>query len=740
MTANGNITHPRILVVDESEDAFARLRELIQSVWGGAATVTWIRGFDQAFAGIPAGIYDIILLDNRPGTIDRLEWLRTQLSRDRVTPVILMAAAPGYDLDLQAMQAGAAEYIVKPELTAPLLERSVRYAIVRARDEAALRESEARARHMAEYAQGLIESSLDIIVSVDLQRRIVEFNRASEQAFGYARAEIVGQSVDRLYADANESARMNETIRRVGLFEGEVLNRRKDGSVFPSFLSATWLKSLTGEAIGIMGISRDITAEKESDRKLSEAGELLQRSHDDLLAILNQLTIGVILTETGRVTFVNRACLETLGVRTSEIVGHVWHEVFPLAAEDRAQVEAMGARPAELRERVPVRITAPGGRPYWLELEVRDDPRGGRRRIVFVYDVSAIHDLRRMLSEKSRFHDLVGRSPAMVRVYEQIRDLAPVDATVLIEGETGTGKELVARALHAASRRADRTCVTVNCAGLSETLLGSQLFGHKRGAFTGAVEEQKGIFETADGGTVFLDEIGDISQSVQTMLLRVLQEKEITRLGEVKPRKVDVRILAATHRNLASEVAAGRFRQDLLYRVRVARVQLPPLRERREDIPLLAETFLARCRASTGKEVRGVSADAMQLMLAYPWPGNVRELQSAIEIAVIHCRGSAIQPNDLPNEIASGRSGAPTTYHSGSAVALPVAPASRIEMAAAGAGIAASADSDERNRILQALRDTRGNRLAAAKLLGYSRATLYRRLSELSIASADIQA
>jgi DNA-binding NtrC family response regulator len=340
-----------------------------------------------------------------------------------------------------------------------------------------------------------------------------------------------------------------------------------------------------------------------------------------------------------------------------------------------------------------------------------------------------------MLSEKARFHDLVGRSPGMVRVYEQIRDLAPVDATVLIEGETGTGKELAARAMHYASRRADKTYVTVNCAGLSETLLGSQLFGHKRGAFTGAVEDQKGIFETADGGTVFLDEIGDISASVQTMLLRVLQEKEITRLGEVKPRKVDVRILAATHRNLAAEVAAGRFRQDLLYRVRVARIQLPPLRDRREDIPLLAEAFLARSRASTGKDVRAVSADTMQKLLAHAWPGNVRELQSAIEIAVIHCKGSAIQPGDLPAEIGPARYGQPMNLAHRSFESPLGLSDSTARASAANTGSVVEAD--ERSRILQALRDAGGNRVAAARLLGCSRATLYRRLADLSIEQGD---
>jgi PAS domain S-box-containing protein len=706
-----NIVAPRILLIQDDERAAALTRELVQRVWGGAATLAWARTAELARDTIFRDAHDVVLLDHRAGSANAFDLLREFQSRGLRTPVIVLTDGGGYDVDLQAMQAGAADCVVRTELAPALLERVVRYAIVRTRDQAALRESEARARHMAETAQGLIDSSLDIIVSVDLQRRVVEFNRAAERAFGCARDEIVGQPVDLLYSEAADGQRVYETIRQTGRFEGEIQNRRKDGSTFPATLSATWLTNPAGESIGVMGISRDVTVQKETQRKLDEAAELLRRSHDDLLAILNQLTTGVILTDGGRVTFVNRACAETLGEEAGGMLGRTWLEVFPLDAESAATIEAMVSRPTALRERVPARITTRGGRTYWMEIEVRDDPRGARRRIVFVYDVTAIHDLRRMLAEKAHFRDLVGRSPGMSRVFEQIRELAGLDTTVLIEGETGTGKELVARAVHHASRRAEKPYVTVNCAGLSETLLGSQLFGHRRGAFTGAVEDQKGIFETADGGTVFLDEIGDISPSVQTTLLRVLQEKEITRLGDVKPRKVDVRILAATHRNLASEVEAGRFRQDLLYRIRVARIALPPLRERREDIPLLVDAFLARSRASTGKDVRHVSADAMQKLLAHTWPGNVRELQSAIELAVIHCKGSAIQPGDLPAEIQ-----------------VPPQPIRPPQTTGELAGI-----DDERERVAAALRAARGNRVAAARKLGISRATLYRRLAELGL-------
>jgi transcriptional regulator with PAS, ATPase and Fis domain len=218
------------------------------------------------------------------------------------------------------------------------------------------------------------------------------------------------------------------------------------------------------------------------------------------------------------------------------------------------------------------------------------------------------------LDQRARFDDLLGKSDIMQRVYQQIRDVARVDSTVLIEGETGTGKELVARAIHSSSDRKQKPFIAVNCAGLTDSLLSSQLFGHKRGAFTGAIEDHQGLFEAAHMGTLFLDEIGDIPLNVQNQLLRVLQEREIVRLGETRPRKIDVRVLAATHRKLNEEIAAGRFRSDLLYRIRVARIFIPPLRERREDIPLLAAAFLAQSTAASGKTVEQISLAASRLL------------------------------------------------------------------------------------------------------------------------------
>jgi sigma-54 dependent transcriptional regulator, acetoin dehydrogenase operon transcriptional activator AcoR len=454
----------------------------------------------------------------------------------------------------------------------------------------------------------------------------------------------------------------------------------------------------------------NLAQRKQAEARASDILAQLQLHRDDLLSILNQLRIGSALTdEAGRVTFVSHVCQQLLGADAERAVGRHWEQLWPLDAPDRLRVATMLRQPAAHRSKLSVHMAPRGGAAHWVDIEVQDDPRDPRRKIFFLYDMSEVHDLRRLLDEKAQFEDLVGRSEPMLRVYQQIREVAAVDTTVLIEGETGTGKELVARAIHFSSRRKDQPFIALNSAGLTDSLLGSQLFGHKRGAFTGAVEEHKGLFEAAAGGTVFLDEIGDIPPNVQASLLRVLQEREIVRLGESTPRKIDVRVLAATHHNLAEDVTTGTFRADLLYRIRVARIALPPLRGRREDVPLLVGALLRQCVATTGKPVHEVSNEVMRSLLAYTWPGNVRELRSAIEFAVIRCKGAVIEASDLPPELTAVRK----------------APA-RVETRGADTG-------NESDRVRAALATAQGNRAHAARILGISRATLYRRMTDLHI-------
>lgn len=458
---------------------------------------------------------------------------------------------------------------------------------------------------------------------------------------------------------------------------------------------------------------RTRAAKRETQRKLDETMVALGKTQADLLLILSSLKVGTALTdENGHVTFLNPLASQLLGLHPTEGIGSRWMEVFPFEEQDKQLLLEMSARPMVSRSNLPVHLETPQGVRYWMEAEVQDDPRDPRRHIFFFYDVTEVHDLRQVLNTRSQFQAMVGRSEPMQRVFQHIRDVAAVDTTVLIEGETGTGKELVARAIHDASHRRAKPFIAVNCAGLTDSLLTSQLFGHRKGAFTGATHDHEGLFESANEGTIFLDEIGDIPMNVQTSLLRVLQEREVTRVGENRPRKIDVRVLCATHRELAQEVTKGTFRADLLYRIRVARVSLPALRLRKEDIPILVGSFLNQFRATLGKKVAGVETDAMRAMMAYSWPGNVRELRSAVEFAVIRCKGSILQLADLPSELQSS--------------ALPQEPGHFGPEAPAPESTLSLKD-----RIAQALAKAKGNRTEAARLMGVSRATFYRQLDRL---------
>jgi DNA-binding NtrC family response regulator len=451
-----------------------------------------------------------------------------------------------------------------------------------------------------------------------------------------------------------------------------------------------------------------VKSHRKAETYLTGRLKVSERAQDDMLALLQHLGLAaLVLDEHGIVTFASHGGLEVLRVESGDLIGRPWAQAIPLHPRDREAVQGVLAALPGRRKAVSVRLAGP--RPGWIEMDVHDDPRHEDRRIVVLRDNTEIHELRRQLDEQATFHDLVGKSPAMLEVYQLVRDVARVDATVLIEGDTGTGKELVARAIHLSSGRKHKPFIAANCAGLTDSLLASQLFGHKRGAFTGAIDDQQGLFEAAEGGTLFLDEIGDVPPNVQTALLRVLQEKEITRLGEAKPRKVNVRVVAATHHNLSEDVVRGAFRADLLYRIRVARIRLPSLCDRREDIPLLTRFFLEHTCAATGKAIDRLSPEALRLLMNYGWPGNVRELKSAIEFAAIGCKGRGIEPIDLPPEIV-GASAASLAF-------CPIRPSPK----------------DEKSRLLAVLADTKGNRTEAAKRLGMSRATFYRRLVEFQI-------
>jgi len=444
-----------------------------------------------------------------------------------------------------------------------------------------------------------------------------------------------------------------------------------------------------------------------ANRELAAAKEI-QRAHRQLLSVLDQLTVGVIIVNPRQeILFVSEATRQLLNLE-DEVIGSTIERALQIQPEAMTELQ-MRIRNPRPRPPLTVRLNLRPDQQAWAELDVRHDPREPCNGILYLYDVTETYELKQVQqSEASNgtskaLAPLVGQSAPMRSVHAQIRTVAGADTTVLIEGETGTGKEMVARAIHEMSPRRARPFVAINCAGLTESLLASQLFGHRRGAFTGAVTDHVGLFEAAQGGTLLLDEVGDMPMSVQTHLLRVLQEREILRLGESRPRRIDVRVLVATHRSLEQEVAEGNFREDLLYRILVVRMLLPPLRSRLDDIPLLATAFMEQLCAVHQKRLDGFSRDAMEQLMSQRWPGNVRELRATIEWAVLRATGPTIRRMDLPSEVVYGD--------------VPPPPSKMVD--------------EKRRRLLESLTHAGGNRSVAARMLGVSRSTLYRQLAAL---------
>jgi len=483
---------------------------------------------------------------------------------------------------------------------------------------------------------------------------------------------------------------------------------------------------LVADAGGAWMILLDSTAEahrqqtfqqQSNDLQLLKARQLsmlaqLRTHNEHLEAILNQLSVAAVrIALDGTVTFVNAFGHRLLASADNTApVGQHWKRLLPLDNNTAAAFEnLLSADDPTASARVRLALETEGALRH-LEAEVRPDPRDSTFRIAYFYDVSELQELRGRLHEKAVFEMMTGKSEPMQKTFQLIRDVARVNATVLIEGETGTGKELAARAIHSCSPRKDGPFIVVNCAGFTDSLINSQLFGHKKGSFTDAVSNQIGVFEAAHGGTILLDEIGDIPMNTQTRILRALEQREIIRVGETEARKVDIRILAATNKNLEEEVKRGNFRLDLLYRIRVARVLLPALRDRREDIPLLARTFAATVAAENEMTAPVIGPEVLAALMAYNWPGNVRELRNAIEFAIIRCRDGMLRCHDLPPEIMTA---AENGQH-------PDAP-----------------PPSDKALLLEALRAGNGRRDETARRLGISRATLYRRMKEYHITEAE---
>lgn len=449
----------------------------------------------------------------------------------------------------------------------------------------------------------------------------------------------------------------------------------------------------------------------------------------ELEAILDTMADGVFVLDTERrVRRWNRAMERLTGYTAEETVGRVCG-VFPWLrdaqeADDGAYCRLFASGSMD-RSELTVSCKDGSTIPVLVSARILHDGDVPTGAVVTVTDISTLKKLesevtllRREVEGRYEFANIIGKSPAMQQVFNLIELAAASQTTVLIQGETGTGKELVAKAIHYHSDRREGPLVSVNCAALSESLVESELFGHARGSFTGALKDHVGRFERANGGTLFLDEVGEIPLPVQVKLLRAIQEREIERIGETKVRSVDVRIIAATHRDLRERVNQGVFREDLFYRLKVFPINLPPLRERKEDIAPLVEHFIRQFNTRTGKDIKGLDPDAMRMVMDYCWLGNIRELENAIEHAFVTCPGGLIGPLDLPLEIRRVELRASVCGE------FPPEPGPQTVRKRHVAG---------KDELLDVLRATGWNKAEAARRLGITRTQVWRRMSQLGI-------
>jgi PAS domain S-box-containing protein len=431
--------------------------------------------------------------------------------------------------------------------------------------------------------------------------------------------------------------------------------------------------------------------------------------------ILESISDGVFTVDhKWHITSFNRAAEEITGISRSEAVGRYCWEVFRsnMCEGDCALRRTMKQGKSIVNTSAYIINSDKKRIPVIASTSVLRDENGTVLGGVEVFsDLSLVEELRRELDSRFQMGDMVSRSPSMQRIFKILPQVADSDSTVLILGETGTGKELLARAIHDISIRRNKPFVAINCGALPDTLLESELFGYKAGAFTNAVKDKPGHFAAAEGGTIFLDEIGDISPAFQVRLLRVLDQHKFQPLGSVKSVKADVRVIVATNKDLAGMVKIGEFRQDLFYRIDVVHIELPPLRDRKEDIPLLVDKFIVRMNSLRGRAVTGMGREALGLLMSHDFPGNIRELENVIEHAFVLCSDGIIEQQHLPHSVIA-RAASPSTDHPTLQDGLKSA---------------------EARAIMDALKRNSYNRLAAARDLGMHKSTLFRKIKKLGI-------
>jgi len=548
--------------------------------------------------------------------------------------------------------------------------------------------------------------------TVDVKRKVSAMNLSAQALVGLKEVETIGRDCREVFVGVPCLASCPFKSRgHASLDEPIIQIKDEDQATHLVTRMATPVFGSDHHTVGCMTILQDH----------SPIADLIDRIHYEersLKIILDNLDIGIFtIDKGGRITFFNTAAEKISGFKRREILGEPCSVIF--GGTEAREVCSMkdtivngqsrSSREGKMitRDGVPIPIRAN----YMSLRNEKGTIVGG---LTTFHDLTLVQQLKQAMRDRYTFHDMIGRSPAMQKIFEMINVVAATDATILIEGATGTGKDLLAKVIHSASRRFDKSFVKVNCAAIPDNLLESEMFGYVKGAFTGAERDKTGRFQEADGGTIFLDEIGDLPLALQAKLLRVLEDKEFYRLGSRHTVKVNVRIISASNRNLEHLVAKRLFREDLYYRLNVFRIELPELRDRRVDLPILIGHILRRLSAARGSRLSEVSEKVMEVLLNYHYPGNVRELENILEHALIICQEDSIQLTHLPEY-------------------LRMRPVVRKAKPADSAKPGFPSENKEHAELLAALEQFSWHRQKAARALGMDRTTLWRKMKKYGL-------
>jgi len=568
-------------------------------------------------------------------------------------------------------------------------------------------------RQSEEKHRSILEEIEEGYLEADVTGKITFCNQSFCRITGYSLDELKTMEFQEYISEggAERVYEVHNNVYKSGVphkgFQYEIV--RKDGAKRIIENSISLMRDSGNHRVGFRSIVRDIT-----DRILIEEEKEKHRNH--LQAIFETVKDAIVMIDSGMVVVEANQAIETIcGLENEAIVGREITSCMTQCSKNCSFVIQKALKSGGMMEETAIKCghaLRPQQKTVISSSPLRDRDDSLKGLVIVIRDITRLSDLEQELGARHQFQNIIGKNSKLQDIYNLLDDLADLETTVLITGESGTGKSIIAKALHYSGNRAAKPMVTVNCSALPEELLESELFGHIRGAFTGAVKDAPGRFQVAKDGTILLDEIGDISPRIQLKLLRVLQEKEFERVGESVPIKMDARLIACTNKNLKEKVKQGLFREDLYYRLKVMELRIPTLRERLEDIPLLVEHFCNSFNRSFQKNIKGISDEVMQVFMRYAWPGNVRELEHGIEHAFVLCRDPIITLKHIPSEMIETTESAATSGKK-------------------------SEVHPEDAEILKVLEKTYWNKAKAARLLGIDRSTLYRKMQKYRLSKYD---